>query len=1038
MKLPEFSVNKRVTTTMVAMIMVVVGLISLSKLGLDFFPDIDFPTVSIITTYSGASSEDIETTITKPLEQIVSSVSRIKKVTSQTSEGVSAISAEFEWGTNLDFAAQDLRDQIGIYKNYLPPDASEPLVVKFNFSQFPIIFWGIIADRPVFQLKKLIEDEVAPRLERIDGVASAQVFATDIREIHVDVDKRALESRNLTLDRVILALQAQNANMPAGNLVERYTDRLVRTLGQFQSLTDLRRTVIGSGPKGEPIYVDDIAEGKDTVKEARYEARIQGEKGVFLMLIKQSGANTALVGNAVHKEMAKILPSLPADIKFHQVMDQSEMVKAVTKRTTDNAWQGGLLAIALIFIFLLNWRPTLIIALAIPLSIITTFIAFYAAGYTLNMLTLGGLALGVGMLVDNAIVVIENTFRHIEEGMNSKSGSVVGASEVGMAITASTLTTIVVFLPMVFATGITAKLTRGLALAITFSLLSSLFVALTIVPLLSSFLFRKAKSVRKEDGEPAGKKPWYLTWQGFENAKAFYRRLLEASLRRRKLFLFSVIGVFVLSLVLIPILGTEFMPTMDQDMLMIKIRMPVGTSLAETNRVTLLVENQAKLDPEISIVTAQVGSQAEVNPADSGSASSASGPHEAILYVGLKKKEQRSRTAAQILESLRAKLPKVKDVKFESLDMSASLMGGAQTPIDIKLFGKDLDVLKQTATVIVDRIKGIEGVRDATHTLAAAKPEYHIRIDRERAAQLGLMISQVGTTVQAATLGKVATRYRDADEEIDVRVRFKTPYRDNIAEIRNIPLFTALNKTVYLDQIATIEKGSGPMQISRENQSRRVSITGNIVGRDLGSVVRDIKKRLGGLENELPQGYFIEYGGAYEQMIEAFKVLFAAMALATLLVYMVMASQFESLLHPFIIMFTIPLGLIGVVIGLMVTGRPVNLPVMVGFILLEGIAVNNGIVMIDYVNQLVRGGMAKREAILLGCSTRLRPVLLTALTTILGMLPMAMSTSSGAEFRAPMAVTVLGGLTATTFLTLFVIPIIYSLFEKVRFKEKKG
>jgi len=1038
MKLPEFSVNKRVTATMMAMIMVVVGLISLSKLGLDFFPDIDFPTVSIITTYSGASSEDIETTITKPLEQIVSSVSRIKKVTSQTSEGVSAISAEFEWGTNLDFAAQDLRDQIGIYKNYLPPDASEPLVVKFNFSQFPIIFWGIIADRPVFQLKKLIEDEVAPRLERIDGVASAQVFATDIREIHVDVDKRALESRNLTLDRVILAIQAQNANTPAGNLVERYTDRLVRTLGQFQSLTDVRRTVIGSGPKGEPIYVDDIAEVKDTIKEVRYEARIQGEKGVFLMLIKQSGANTALVGNAVHKEMAKILPSLPADIKFHQVMDQSEMVKAVTKRTAGNAWLGGLLAIALIFIFLLNWRPTLIIAVAIPLSIITTFIAFYAAGYTLNMLTLGGLALGVGMLVDNAIVVIENTFRHIEEGMDSKSGSVVGASEVGMAITASTLTTIVVFLPMVFATGITAKLTRGLALAITFSLISSLFVALTIVPLLSSFLFRKAKSGRQEDREPAGKKPWYLTWQGFENAKAFYRRLLEASLRRRKLFLFSVIGVFVLSLLLIPILGTEFMPTMDQDMLMIKIRMPVGTSLAETNRVTLLVENQAKLDPEISIVTAQVGSSAEVNPADSGSASSASGPHEAILYIGLKKKELRSRTAAQILEGLRAKLPKVKDVKFESLDISASFMGGAQTPIDIKLFGKDLDVLKKTATVIVDRIKGIEGVRDATHTLAAAKPEYHIRIDRERAAQMGLMISQVGTTVQAATLGKVATRYRDADEEIDVRVRFKTPYRDNIAEIGNIPLLTALNKTVYLDQIATIEKGSGPMQISRENQSRRVSISGNIVGRDLGSVVRDIKKRLSGLEKELPPGYFIEYGGAYEQMIEAFKVLFAAMALATLLVYMVMASQFESLLHPFIIMFTIPLGLIGVVIGLMVAGRPVNLPVMVGFILLEGIAVNNGIVMIDYVNQLVRSGMAKREAILLGCSTRLRPVLLTALTTILGMLPMALATSSGAEFRAPMAVTVLGGLTATTFLTLFVIPIIYSYFEKVRFKEKKG
>jgi HAE1 family hydrophobic/amphiphilic exporter-1 len=606
-----------------------------------------------------------------------------------------------------------------------------------------------------------------------------------------------------------------------------------------------------------------------------------------------------------------------------------------------------------------------------------------------------------------------------------------------MAITASTLTTIVVFLPMVFATGITAKLTRGLALAIAFSLISSLFVALTIVPLLSSFLFRKAKAIRRGP-EPAEKKPWYLTWQGFENAKAYYRRLLEASLRRRLLFLLSVIGAFVLSLVLIPILGTEFMPTMDRDMLFLKLSMPVGTSLAETNRVTLLVENLAKQEPEITIVSAQVGSSAEVNPSDSGSASSAAGPHEAVFYIGLKKKEQRTRSADQILEGIRAKLPKIKDAKFESLDISASFMGGAQTPIDIKLFGKDLDVLKRTATFIVDRIKGIEGVRDATHTLAAAKPEYHIRIDRERAAQLGLMIGQVGTTVQAATLGKVATRYRDADEEVDVRVRFKTPYRDNIAEVGNIPLFTALNKTIYLDQIATIEKGSGPMQISRENQSRRVSITGNIAGRDLGSVVRDIKKRLGGLEKELPPGYFVEYGGAYEQMIEAFKVLFAAMALATLLIYMVMASQFESLLHPFIIMFTIPLGFIGVVIGLMVTGRPINLPVMVGFILLEGIAVNNGIVMIDYVNQLVRKGITKREAILLGCSTRLRPVLLTALTTVLGMLPMAMATSSGAEFRAPMAITVLGGLTATTFLTLFVIPIIYSFFEKVRFKEKKG
>jgi len=1040
MKLPEFSVNRRVTATMMVLILVVIGGISFSRLGLDFFPDIEFPTVSVVTTYSGASSEDIETTITKPLEEIVSAVNRIKKVSSVTSEGVSAVMAEFEWGTNLDFAAQDIRDQIGLYENYLPPDASDPLVVKFSFAQFPVMFWGVTSDMPPFQLKKLLEDEVKPRLERIDGVASVPVFATDVREILVDVDKAALETRGLTLDRIILALQASNANMPAGNLVERHSDILVRTLGEFQSLDDIRRTVVGASPIGEPIYLGDLAEVKDTLKDVRYEARVQGEKGVFLLVNKQSGSNTAIVGDAIHKELDAVLRTLPPDIAFHTVMDMSDMIKMVTKRTTDNAWQGAILAIVLIFLFLMNWRPTLIIGLAIPISIITTFIALYAAGYTLNMLTLSGLALGVGMLVDNAIVVIENTFRHVQEGKDHKTAAIRGASEVGMAITASTLTTIVVFLPMVFATGITAKFTRGLALAVAFSLVSSLFVALTVVPLLASFLFRKGKIGLASDVDAppaAGFRGRLMSWQGFGKARAKYRKALEATLRRRKLSLGLVILAFVLALAAVPFLGTEFMPVMDQDMLFIKLGMPVGTSLEETNRVSMMVEELARKQPEVSIITAQVGSQAEVSPSDSASEMSASGTHEAILYMGLKKKEMRKRSGAQVLEALRSGLPKIKGLKFDSLDVSSGFMGGARTPVDIKLFGKDVGMLKTLADRMVERVRDVPGIRDATHALASGKPEYHIRLDRVRAAQLGLMVGQVGTAVQTATIGKVATRFRDADEEIDVRVRFQERYRDSIDEVRTIPLVTAANKTVYVDQIATLESGSGPISITRENQSRRVSLTANVIGRDLGSVIRDVKSRLAGFEKELPSGYFLEYGGAYEQMIDAFKILLAAFALATLLVYMVMASQFESLLHPFIIMFTIPLGFIGVVAGLFVWGMTVNLPVLIGFILLEGIAVNNGIVMIDYVNQLVRSGVEKKEAILRGCATRLRPVLLTALTTILGMLPMAMTKSSGAEMRAPIAVTVLAGLVATTFLTLFVIPIIYSMFEKVSFKKAR-
>jgi len=1031
MKLPEFSVNKRVSTSMLAMILVVVGFISFSRLGLDFFPDLEFPTVSVITTYSGASSEDIEKSITKPLEQVVSGVSRIKKVTSTTSEGVSAITAEFEWGTNLDFAAQDLRDQIALYKQYLPTEAADPLVVKFNLAMMPIVFWGVTGNRPTAELQKIIEDDVAPRLERIDGVAAARVFSTEIREILVDVDKTALESRNLSLDRVIAALAVENVNLPAGNIVERHSDFLVRTMGEFNTLDDIKRVVIGATASGEPVYLGDIAEVKDTLKETRYIGRIQRQSGVFLMVSKRSGANTATTGAEVKRTAAEIRRTLPSDIKFNMAMDQSDMIQMVASRTVENAWQGGLLAILLIFLFLRNWRPTLTIALAIPLSIITTFISLYAAGYTLNLLTLGGLTLGVGMLVDNAIVVIENTFRLREEGKDRKTSSILGASQVGMAITASTLTTIVVFLPMIFAQGITGKMTRGMALAITFSLVSSLFVALTIVPLLSYLLFGKGQAnggteVRKRDRQPQ-----------FQKGRDIYRKSLTWTLHHRRLVIGGAVGALVISLALVPFLGTEFIPSQDQNMILLKVKMPVGTALEETNRVVSIVESLMSQMPEIDIISAQSGSNTEQDAGDTASGFANAGPHEGLLWVGLVKRSQRKVSDMQILEILRSRLPKLENVRFEAVDMSQMMLGGSSAPVEIKLFGRDLDKLKEIADSIVARIQDVPGLRDVKHSLSEGKPEYQIRVDRERTSKLGLMVSQVGSTIQTATLGRVATRYSDESEEIDLRVRFQKQYRDDIQEIQNIPIITPQNQVVYVGQVATVVKGEGPIQITRENQARRVTVPANIAGRDLGSVVRDIQPRVEAIQKQMPPGYFLEFGGSYEQMTEAFKILAAAFALASLLVYMVMASQFESFRHPFIIMFTIPLGVIGVVLGLLLAGKAISMPALIGFILLAGIAVNNGIVMIDYINQLRRDGEETRKAIIDGAVTRLRAVLLTALTTVLGMLPMAISQSEGSEFRSPMAITVLGGLTATTFLTLYVIPVVYSLFEKVSYRKPK-
>ena len=1030
MKLPEFSVNKKVTTSMMAMILVVLGAISFTRLGLDFFPDLEFPTVSVITSYSGASSEDIENVLTRPLEQVVSSVNRVKKVTSQTSEGVSVISIEFEWGTNLDFAAQDIRDQIGLYKQYLPEEAGDPLVMKFSFSQFPVIFYGITSDLPAMKLRTVMEDEVAPRLERIDGVASARVFSMDEREILVDVDKASLESRGLTLDQVMMALRAENLNLPAGNIVERYSDILVRTMGEFTGLDDIRRTVVGMTAKGEPVYVSDVAEVKDTLKEMRYAARIQKQNGVYLIVSKRSGANTQQASAAVKKELEALTGTIPGNPVFHVAMDQGDMIEQVTSNTVGNAWQGGLLAILLIFLFLRNWRPTFIISLAIPLSIITTFIALYAAGYTLNLLTLGGLALGIGMLVDNAIVVIENVYRHLEEGEGADQASIEGASEVGMAITASTLTTIAVFFPMIFASGITGKMTQALGLSIAFSLLASLFVALTVVPLSTSLFFRSPKSLRAIVKAPEERQ--------FAKAKAFYRKWLDKALHHRRWVLGGTLLALLASLAIVPFLGREFMPAQDMDMIMLKVRMPVGTALDETNRVVTMVEDIMSAMPEIIMISAQVGSQVEQDAGDAASGISNAGTHEGLLWVGLVKRGERNESDAQILERIRRQLPNLRGVKFEAIDMSQMMLGGASAPVEIKLFGKDFPVLKSQADQIVQSISGIEGLRDVTHTLAAGKPEVQIHIDRERAYRLGLSVYQVANTVQTATLGKVATRYREGSDEIDVRLRFKEKYRNSLDEVRSIPLRTAAGQMIYLEPVADIASGEGPIMINRENQARRVSVTANIVGRDLGSVVRDVKGRLAGYEKSLPPGYFLEYGGSYEQMQDAFLILAGAFALAILLVYMVMASQFEHFIHPFIIMFTVPLGVIGVIIGLLVTGRTISLAVLVGFILLLGIAVNNGIVMIDYINQLIKRGVDKREAILLGSTTRLRAVLLTALTTILGTLPMAFSRSSGSEFRAPLGVVIAFGLTSTTFLTLFVIPIIYSIFNKIRFKEKKA
>jgi len=476
------------------------------------------------------------------------------------------------------------------------------------------------------------------------------------------------------------------------------------------------------------------------------------------------------------------------------------------------------------------------------------------------------------------------------------------------------------------------------------------------------------------------------------------------------------------------------MPPMDRSMLILSVKLPVGSTIEETDRVLHMVEDILAQEPDVQIVTAQAGSQAEDNPTEAAGELNPTGPHEGIIWAGLVDKKNRQLSDLELNEKIRAKLPSLEGVKFEVVDIGQMFMGGARNPVEIKIFGQEIPLLKEIAETIVSRIKDVEGLRDLKHSLSEAKPEYHLRINRDEASRLGIKVSQVAQTIQTAALGRVATRYRSGNEEYDIRVRFKEEFRDNLEDILRIPILTPTGQIIPVGQIARLEPGEGPIKITRENQAREVTVTANIAGRDLGSVIQDIKAQLKDLETQLPRGYFIEYGGQYEEMQDAFIIMAGAFLLAILLVYMIMASQFESFLHPFVIMFTVPLSLIGVIIALLIAGKPVSLPVLIGFVMLAGIAVNNGIVMVDYINQLKRRGVEPAEAILQGCTVRLRPVLITALTTILGMLPMALTTSEGASFRAPMAITVMGGLAATTLLTLFVIPAIYSLVTRVKFR----
>lgn len=1014
-------VDRRVTTTMLMGVLVVLGFLGLNDLGLELMPEIDFPMITVGTIYPGASSQEVESSVTKPVEQAIAQVKGVKTIKSISMENYSIVSIEFEWGTNLDFAAQDVRDGIGLIDSYLPSGVNDPVVWKFNMSQFPVLMYMMSSDTmDTRQLRNLINDRVKDRLLRLDGVASIVVWGGKKREIQVLVDENRLEAFNLPMSQVVNAIKVQNLNVPAGYIDVRQNEILLQSEGEFQSPREIMNVIVGATKDGKPIFVKDIAKVKDGYKTVRNHSRTNLKPSVLVMVTKESGANTVKTVDRVKAEMSKIEKELPKGVSIHKGMDQGHIVKKMLGNTSSSGIIGAILAILMMWLFLKDWRPTLIIGIAIPLSIVTTFMALDAVGYTLNFMTILGLSLGVGLLVDNAIVVIENIFRHQQEGDDRVTAAKAGASEVSMAISASTFTTIAVFFPLALVKGLTGQLTRGIGLTVGFAVLSSLFVALTLVPMLSSVFLRKKPKHKGQGFLHEGR--WFTA---FRNG---YVAVLKWSLNHKTVVLVLAIIAFGLSIWGIFGLGMEFMPEADNPNIVITFKLPVGTKLQETDRISMMIEQSLIKVPGVTVVGGWVGPEEE-DLADMSQGANPTDVNEAELWIRLKDKEKRSYINSQLREAIRKALPELNNIKFNFLDMGKQMMGGQKKPVVIKIFGPKWSDLMRISHEVAQKISTVKGIHDIDETLKLGKPELKVVVDRDKAAKLGLTSIDAAMAVQAATLGTLAGKYRESGKEYDIRVELQKDEVKSIRQVMSIPIATKAAGVVPLSQIASLKKGRGPLKVTRENKSRVAYVRASVEGRDLGSVMRDVKASIARIRHEIPQEYFIEAGGQYEDMLDTFRELAKAFAAALLLIYMIMASQFESFKHPFVIMFTLPLALIGVVLALAVTGQSLSFQSGAGIVILAGIVVNNAIVLIDYANQLRQRGMTIIQSLIKAGGIRLRPILITAGTTIFGMLPMVIGHSQGSEFRLAMATPLIGGLFFSTILTLVIIPVIYASLE---------
>ena len=1026
MSLYAGAVKRPIMTTLCFVAVTILGLFSLSKLPIDLYPDIETNTIMVMTTYQGASAQDIEQNVTRPLENTLNAVEHLKHITSKSRENISIITLEFEFGYDIDALTNDVRDKLDMVESALPDDAENPIIFKFSSDMIPIMMLSVQAEESMPGLYKILDDAVVNPLARVDGVGSVSISGAPKREVHIYVDPVRLEAYNLSIETISGIIAAENRNVPGGSFDIGSDTYSLRVQGEFASPEEMSNIVVGSFG-GKNIYLKDVARVDDSLEERAQQAYTDGKKGAMIIIQKQSGANSVEISNKVIEILPSLQKRLPADVKLDMIVDTSDNIRNTIDSLVETVLYALLFVVIVVFCFLGRWRATMIICITIPISLIASFIYLAITGTSLNIISLSSLSISIGMVVDDAIVVLENVTTHIERGSHPKQAAIHGTNEVGISVIASTLTLIAVFFPLTLVTGMTGVMFKQLGWMVTIMMIISTTCALSLTPMLCSQLLRK-------DVKHGKLYKLFFTpiSNGLDAVDRAYGRALEFVVRHKMSTIIVCTAIFIASIFLLKFVGTEFFPTGDNARLGVSLELPIGTRVEIADEVSARLAKEWKEKyPEIEVLNYTTGQASSDNTYAS---LQNNGSHIVSMNIKLSSSEDRERGIVEIADLMRKDLKRYPEFKKAQVKVGGG--GGGmtgQSTIDYEIYGYDFTETDSVAQQLKRLLEGIKGTADITISRSDYQPEYQVDFDREKLAIYGLNLQTAAMYLRNRINGSIASLYREDGEEYYIKVLYAPEHRTSLEDIENILIYSASGNAVRIKDVGTVVERFTPPTIERKDRERIITVSTTVSGVPMSEVVAASKAKIDNME--LPSGIAIELSGSYEDQQESFTDLLTLGVLIIILVYIVMAAQFESYVYPGIIMTSIPFAFTGIFGLLFITGQNLNVMSMIGAIMLIGIVVKNGIVLIDYITLNRERGMSIRHAVVNGGESRLRPIVMTALTTILGMLPMAIGSGEGAEMWRPMGVAVIGGLTFSTFLTLFYTPALYCIFAAVGVKR---